>query len=118
MTQLKPAMRVRGIVKVLLAALTANEILTAAFTYAARLIDPDIALEVISLFSFTTCALMGAWLQSDARRAYFAARDQGYVHPAEPTDPSWRIAVDCPKRWLVVLHIELDPCLGRLYLVL
>jgi hypothetical protein len=104
-------MRARGAVKVMLIAVALNETLYFVFTYVAQQIDPDVPLETVSVFSFAMCALMGFWFQSDARRAYFFARGKGYVVPGDGTRRTLHIAADCPKRWLVVLYIELNPAL-------
>jgi hypothetical protein len=104
-------MRARGAVKVILIAVAVNETLYFVFTYVAQQIDPDVPLETVSVFSFTMCALMGFWFQSDARRAYFFARGKGYIVPGDGTRRTLHIAADCPKRWLVVLYIELNPAL-------
>ena len=102
-------MRARGAVKVILIAVAVNEALYFVFTYVAQQIDPDVPLETVSVFSFAMCALMGFWFQSDARRAYLFARDRGYIASINATNRAPHIAANCPKRWLVVLYIELNP---------
>jgi hypothetical protein len=102
-------MRLRGMLKVILASIIANEILMTAFLYLAGMIDPNIPHTVVSVFSFATCFLVGTWLQSDARRAYATAREQGFIAPLDGADRALAITADCPKRWLVILHIELNP---------
>lgn len=109
MEQSRAALRTRGVLKVVFVALAANEFLTAAFAYLAREIDPQVTLTTISLFSFATCGLIGTWLQSDARRAYFAAREQGYLDGLERAKETALVPNNCPKRWLVVLYAELNP---------
>jgi hypothetical protein len=102
-------MRLRGMLKVILASIIANEILMAAFLYLAGLIDPNVPHMAVSVFSFATCFLVGTWLQSDARRAYATAREMGFIAPVDDTNRALGITADCPKRWLVMLHIELNP---------
>jgi hypothetical protein len=105
----RTVMRLRGMLKVILASIIANEILMTAFLYLAGMIDPNIPHTVVSVFSFATCFLVGTWLQSDARRAYATAREQGFIAPIDGANRSLAITADCPKRWLVILHIELNP---------
>jgi hypothetical protein len=80
-----------------------------AFAYVAQQIDVAVPHQTITLFSCVTCRLVTLWLQSDARRAFGFARDKGYVGTAGDTSQGLQVAADCPKRWLVVLHIELNP---------
>ncbi|WP_246257379.1 hypothetical protein [Pararobbsia alpina] len=105
----RTVMRLRGMLKVILASIIANEILMTAFLYLAGMIDPNVPHRVVSVFSFVTCFLVGSWLQSDARRAYSMAREKGLIAPVDDTHRSLGITADCPKRWLVILHIELNP---------
>ncbi|MGF6776652.1 hypothetical protein [Paraburkholderia sp. GAS334] len=109
MMRSKMAMMFRGLGKVVIIAFAANQILTVAFTYIAQQIDVGLPQQTVTLFSCVTCGLVSLWLQSDARRAFSFARDKGYVKPAGDPSQSLQIAADCPKRWLVVLHIELNP---------
>ncbi len=104
-------MLLRGLAKVVIIALAANQILTIAFAFFARQIDAGLSAETISLFSFATCGLVSLWLQADARSAYRAARAKGFITPGRGTQAPQipQIAADCPRRWLVVLHIELNP---------
>lgn len=92
-------------------ATVANDILNFVFTYLAQRIDPDFPLGTVSVFSFATCVLVGLWFQSDVRKAYFFARTKGYIAPVDGMNRTPRIAANCPKRWLVVLYIELNPAL-------
>jgi hypothetical protein len=64
---------------------------------------------MVWLFSCMTCGLLTLWLQADARRAFAAARKQGNVKLSDGKERALQIAADCPKRWLVILHIELNP---------
>jgi len=109
MVPTKWLMRMRGAVKVILIAGAVNEILNSVFMYVAQPIDPELPPVAASVFSFATCALVGFWFQSDARRAYLFARDGGYIARVDTTNRAPHIAANCPKRWLVVLYIELNP---------
>ena len=109
MLKLHTAMRIRGIAKVVCVAIVANQVLTLAFAYAVQQLDPSAPTIITTIFSFLTCGLVSIWLQSDARRAYLLAREKGCITPVDKTNPALKIAPDCPKLWLVVLHIEMNP---------
>jgi hypothetical protein len=50
------------------------------------------------------------WVQDDARRAWVDACRHGHVRRgANGPLPGIEIARECPRRWLVVLHAELNP---------
>ena len=101
-------MRIRGVLKVVAIAMIGSQVLTAAFQFAAQQIALDTTAMEISIFSFVTCGLVSLWLQSDARRAYALAREKNCVTPVDKRNPAVVISPDCPKRWLVVLHIEMN----------
>lgn len=106
------SMLLRGFAKVMFIAFAVNEVLTAAFSVVARQIDLDLAQQSLTLFSYVTCILVSFWLQSDARRAFGFARDKGFVKQTDNPPQALQIAQDCPKRWLVVLHSELNPAVA------
>jgi len=105
----KPAMMFRGMCKVVAIAFFFNQVLTTIFTYVAQQLDAALPHETIWLFSCVTCGLLTLWLQSDARRAFGFAREKGFVKTGGDKKQDLQIAEDCPKRWLVILHIELNP---------
>jgi hypothetical protein len=107
--KLHTAMRIRGTAKVICVAIVANQLLTTVFSYAVHQVDPNAPSMITTIFSFITCGLVSLWLQSDARRAYLLARDKGCITPVNKTNPALKIAPDCPRLWLVVLHIEMNP---------
>jgi len=109
MLKLNLSMRIRGLAKVILVVILANQVLTTAFVWAVQQLDLTVSPLITSVFSFATCGLVGSWLQSDARRAYLFAKDKGCVTPFNDTTGVLKISPDCPKRWLVMLHIELNP---------
>jgi hypothetical protein len=102
-------MRIRGMAKVVCVAIVANQVLTTVFAYAVQQLDPSAPGIVTTIFSFLTCGLVSIWLQSDARRAYLLAREKGCITPVDKSNPALKIAPGCPKLWLVVLHIEMNP---------
>jgi len=109
MVRPRPGMMFRGMLKVVLIAIAASQVLTTAFTLFARQIDAALSPQIISVFGFVTCGLVSMWLQADARRAFGFARQNGFVAASPDGQPGPLIATDCPRRWLVVLHVELNP---------
>lgn len=111
----KAAMRTRGWLKLALFTIVANQILTSLFAYGAQQIDAELTLIPILVFSCASCALVSYWLQEDARRAWHYALENGYVGSGRPRSArdELPIAGNCPKRWLVTLHLELNPDLVR-----
>lgn len=109
MLNLRTAMRISGMVKLISIAIVANQILTLVFAYVADQLDPGALVLIRSVFSFVTCMLVSSWLRADARRVHLLARDKGCVMPVDGTNPALQISPDCPKRWLVVLHVEMNP---------
>ena len=117
---LETAMRARGWRKLVLATVVTNQVLTSAFVYFAQQIDPALTMLDTLVFSCATCMLVGRWLRTDAHRAWRNAVDKGYVGPRPSANDDDdddddddgdvpAIADRCPRRWLVVLHIELNP---------
>ncbi|MFM0738217.1 hypothetical protein PQQ51_13325 [Paraburkholderia xenovorans] len=96
----------RGMCKVVAIAFVTNQVLTTIFTYVAQQLDAKLPHDTIWLFSCVTCGLLTIWLQSDARRAFGFARDKGFIKTDDKK--TLQIAENCPKRWLVILHIELN----------
>lgn len=109
MVRTRPGMMLRGMLKIVLIAIAAAQILTTAFALLARQIDADLAPQIVSAFGFVTCGLVSMWLQADARRAFRLAKAKGYISAARDGQVGPHIAADCPRRWLVVLHVELNP---------
>lgn len=54
----RPGMMLRGMLKVVLIAIAASQILTTAFTLFAHQIDPALSPQIISVFGFVTCGLV------------------------------------------------------------
>jgi hypothetical protein len=113
--RLKATMRARGWLRVTLVTIAIDELLTAVFGYLAQRIDANVTIASTLAFSLTTCALVSYWLLVDARNAWRFALAKGHVRrgPAEDGEDFPRIDNCCPRRWLVVLHLELNPDLAR-----
>jgi hypothetical protein len=102
-------MMFRGLCKVVAIAFVTNQLLTTIFTYFAQQLASAPPHEAVWLFSCVTCGMVTLWLQADARRAFGLARAKGFVKKGGAGMQDVQIAQDCPKRWLVILHIELNP---------
>lgn len=110
--RLRLALRVRAFLKIVLVTIVFSQVLSTLFGAAARVLDPDVTATPALVFSCVTCALVSFWLQSDARRAWQHARERGNIRRGEHGPlPGIEIAPECPRRWLVVLHAELNPAL-------
>lgn len=109
--------RFRGWLKLVLLTFSVDQILTTVFTYVAQRIDPGMAEMQTLIFSCITCVLVSHWLVADARAAWTHATKQGYVGASKsgsgPQVEKLAIAEKCPRRWLVVLHLELNPKLAE-----
>ncbi|HDR9488289.1 TPA: hypothetical protein QDC20_007096 [Burkholderia aenigmatica] len=107
--RVRAALRLRGVLKLTILTIAVAQAL--AFAFESLLVmtgfAPDAA--TVLLFRFVTCALVSFWLQADALRAYQYAAQHGFVAaPGAHGDPV-DVAPQCPKRWLVVLSLQLDP---------
>ncbi|WP_322087161.1 hypothetical protein [Burkholderia sp. BCC1999] len=103
------ALRLRGVMKLTIVTIAVAQALAFAFEglLGAAGFAPDAA--TVLLFRFVTCALVSFWLQADALRAYQFAAQHGFVTvPGAHGDPV-DVAPQCPKRWLVVLNLQLEP---------
>jgi len=111
---IKTSMWLRGVTKIIVVAVVTNQILTALFGWGARAIDPDVSTHIITLFSFITSMAAGVWIQADARRAYAHAKQQGLIKAEKGGNAPWALAPECPNKWLVTLHLEMNPALADL----
>lgn len=101
------APRRRALIKIAVLLVLANQILTTAFAFVAHQNHPDVALGLTTLFSFALCAILSVWIRADAKRAWEEAVESGFISPGAIHRGSVvRILRGCPRRWLVVLHVE------------
>ncbi|WP_232288906.1 hypothetical protein [Burkholderia oklahomensis] len=105
----KAAMRVRGLAKVVFITIATSQALTAAFASLVHVVGCDVEPGPLLLFNFVSCALVSFWLQTDAQRAYLEAQSSGRLRKPPNADALPDVPLDCPKRWLVILNIELNP---------
>jgi hypothetical protein len=102
-----PASRAKAIVRIALLSILISQIVSAAFGFVAYRNHPDVALGLTTMVSFLLCAVLSVWIRSDAKHAYLDACELGYVSSATASGRRLLIARECPRRWLVVLHVEL-----------
>ncbi|KVE35629.1 hypothetical protein [Burkholderia sp. TSV86] len=109
-TLAKAAMRARGMAKIVFVTIAVSQALSAAFAGTVRAIGYDADPAVLLGFNFVSCALVSFWLQADAQRAYRDALASGRLKRQAPrAGAAHTVPAGCPKRWLVILHIELNP---------
>ncbi|HTH62677.1 MAG TPA: hypothetical protein VL689_21315 [Paraburkholderia sp.] len=104
----RPAVRRKAIVRIAVLIVVINQLLTTAFAFVVHRNHPDVALGLTTLFSFGLCVVLSVWIRSDAKHAYRNACELGYVSPVAGPARRVRIAPECPRRWLAVLHVELQ----------
>lgn len=100
--------RWRALARIAALLVLVNPIFISAFAFLAHQNHPDVALGLTTLFSFALCAILSVWIRMDAKHAWQDACESGFVSPAVIRGGCLvRIRRDCPRRWLVVLHVEL-----------
>lgn len=101
------ATRVRGELKLVRLSVAITSIL--AFVLAS--VTADLAHGPAAFLSFgaVTTLLAAGWIRHDAGRAFQFAAEHCYLGFEGSPPRVISIAQDCPKRWLVLLHIELNP---------
>lgn len=111
MLDTRTSMRLRGYAKIVLICVLMNQVITSLFAFFATQIDPATPSYIITGFGVATCGLMGFWLQGDMLRAYKHAKTNGCIREPDDKNASFAITQDCPRRWLVILYIELNPAI-------
>ncbi|KVN03809.1 hypothetical protein WL88_20855 [Burkholderia diffusa] len=106
---LRTALSMRGLVKLTDITIAVTQILTLVFD--ALLVAVDYAPETatLPLFRFVTCALVSFGRQADVSRAYRHAAQRGLVTMSGAHGELIDIAPQCPKRWLAVSSLQLEP---------
>ncbi|WP_414142764.1 hypothetical protein [Burkholderia cepacia] len=107
--RVRAALRLRGVLKLTIVTIAVAHVLTFVFDNLLVVAGfaPDAA--AVLLFRFVTCALVSFWLQADALRAYQYAAQHGFVTAPGMHGSPVDVAPQCPRRWLVVLSLQLDP---------
>ncbi|WP_147329588.1 hypothetical protein [Paraburkholderia sp. DHOC27] len=101
------AIRLRGETKLMGLSIAITSVL--AFVLANLV--PDLPHGPVAFLTFgaVTTLLVAGWIRYDADRAFRFAAEGRYLGFEGDPPRVISIAQDCPKRWLVLLHIELNP---------
>ncbi|KVF77186.1 hypothetical protein WS75_08650 [Burkholderia sp. FL-7-2-10-S1-D7] len=105
----RAALRMRGLMKLTVVTIAVTQLLTLLFDALTVAVGYAPEAATLLLFRFVTCALVSFWLQADASRAYRHAAKRGLVTMSGEHGELIEIAPQCPKRWLVVLNLQLEP---------
>ncbi|MGY6258210.1 hypothetical protein ACXIVK_32590 [Paraburkholderia caledonica] len=62
-----------------------------------------------AVFGGVTAVLASVWIQEDAQHAFEVADRKGFLIRDDEHHRIRTVRRDCPKLWLVVLHLELHP---------
>ena len=102
-------LKARATARIWMVTILITQFLAAIFGVVARNVsDGDANLAVI-IFTCATSALVVRWLQQDAYRAWISARTNGYLKREASGDYSVvDVRPDCPRRWLVLMHAQLN----------
>ncbi|AFQ51943.1 hypothetical protein [Burkholderia cepacia] len=107
--RMRAALWMRGLSKLTVITIAVTQILTLVFDALLVSVGDTPEAATLLLFRFVTCALVSFWLQADASRAYRHAAQHGLVTVSGVHGELIEIAPQCPKRWLVVLSLQLEP---------
>jgi hypothetical protein len=101
------AIRVQGELKLLGLSVALSTVLA----FALANVMPDLPHGPAAFMSFgaLTTLLAAGWIRRDAGRAFRFAAEHHYLGFEDNPPRVISIAQDCPKRCLVLLHIELNP---------
>jgi len=105
----RTAIRLRGELKLMGLSIAITSLL--AFIPILANLIPDLPRGPAAFMTFGafTTLLIAGWIRYDADRAFqFAAQGRHLGFEGDPPRVI-SIAQNCPKRWLVLLHIELNP---------
>jgi hypothetical protein len=101
--------RIRAKATVFGVALCVTEGLAFILSAVARLFDVVTSTVEFGMFGAVTTVLVAGWLKIDAQRAYVFADRSGFLNRDETRSRVKSVREDCPKFWLVVLHLQLHP---------
>jgi hypothetical protein len=101
--------RIRAKVTVFGVAICVTEGLAFILSSMARIFGVDTSAVEFGIFGAVTTVLISGWLQMDAERAYAFADKRGFLNRNEMRTKVMSVREDCPKLWLVVLHLQLHP---------
>ena len=88
------------------AAILAVQIPTTVFALVVYRTHQDAALGLTTLFSFALYAGVTCWIRASAKQAFWHARQSGHLTFLK--GKTVRVAHECPRRWLVILHMGFE----------
>ncbi|MGF6267056.1 hypothetical protein OKW49_008050 [Paraburkholderia youngii] len=102
-------LKARATARIWIVTILITECLAAIFGIVAQTVSEGDTNLPVMIFTCATSALVVRWLQQDARRAWVFARTNGYLQRDACGDYSVvDVRPDCPRRWLVLLHAQLN----------
>ena len=108
---MKPYERVRLGAKLTIfaIALIVAEGLAMMLSFAAALFAFEISPVEFGIFGAITTVVLSEWLKIDAQRAFSVADKSGFLDRNESCTRIRSVKDNCPRSWLVVLHLRLHP---------
>lgn len=105
----RDTIRLRARATVFGVALCVTEGLALVFSGVAQILSFDTSPVEFGLFGAITTVLVAGWLRMDAERAYTFADKAGFLTHEEGRRTVKSVQQGCPKLWLVMLHLQLNP---------
>lgn len=102
-------MRLRGLATLFLISGMVTAVLSFLLSIALQRLSIGIATFPFAPFGAVTAVLTATWLRIDAKQAYEQANRSGCFQRNGTDMLIESMMKDCPKRWLVVLHLQLHP---------
>jgi hypothetical protein len=102
-------MRLKAQLKVLLLSALAAEVTALFFSIVTQAATGEVSPAEFGLFGAVTLALAHRWVLVDVNNAFEAAVSKHYVLLAGAPPHITHIDSTCPRRWFVLLHIQLHP---------
>ncbi len=108
---MKPAdrMRLTGRFTVVGVALAVTEIEAFIISAILHAISYPVSPVLFGAFGAVTTILVGGWVRLDAEQAFKWADRHGFLVRDEDTSRVTAVRQNCPKPWLVALHLQLHP---------
>ncbi|WOD15895.1 hypothetical protein [Paraburkholderia kirstenboschensis] len=102
-------LKARATARIWIVTILITEFLAAIFSVVAQTVSEGETNLPVMIFTCATSLLVVRWLQQDAYRAWISARTNGYLKRDASGDYSVvDVRPDCPRRWLVLLHAQLN----------
>lgn len=101
--------RLKAQLKVLLVSALVTEVAALCFSIVTQAATGEVFPAAFGLFSAVTLALAHRWVMVDVGNAFQAAVSKHHVLLEGTTPHITQIDSSCPRRWFVLLHIQLHP---------